>query len=259
MKPCIIEQSCGLGDILMSLKVASRYYQAGHPVIWPVEPIYANLKNNIKLDFPIEFPCVREEFALKERYQELARTEISEVTEFEDVLYVPLRRSVYSNYGQQLSQKRSSDASNMLSKFGMCDTTFEEWQNSWELNRNQKKEEQLNHILNISPTEDVHIVNNRFGTPPQWNEFLARTIETPSNMRRIQMSIIPPFDVFDWSALFERAKKIDTVSTSTFFLFEKLDLQCVPTIYSRNHQDRSFEENFGWMKEISQKEYNFII
>ena len=77
-------------------------------------------------------------------------------------------------------------------------------------------------------------------------------------MKRIEMKIVPGYDLFDWIGIFESAVQIDTVSTSNFYIFEKINLQCVPTIYSRNVSDRTYEDNWGWMEKISLKEYNFI-
>ena len=46
-KVCIVEQSCGLGDILLSSKIGCHYADIGYEIIWPVEPIYKNLRCNI--------------------------------------------------------------------------------------------------------------------------------------------------------------------------------------------------------------------
>ena len=73
--------------------------------------------------------------------------------------------------------------------------------------------------------------------------------KTPSNKEE---------SVFDWLKVFENACRIDTVSTSTFYLFEKLELNCIPTIYSRNNSDRTYIENFSWIERLAKKQYLFI-
>ena len=62
----------------------------------------------------------------------------------------------------------------------------------------------------------------------------------------------------DWIGIFEKSKKIDTVTTSNFYIFEKIDLSCIPTIYSKNNNHRTFEENFGWKQKLASKEYEYI-
>ena len=258
MKTCIIEQSCGLGDILMSVKIGCHYASMGHRVVWPVEPIYRNLSKNITPKENIEFPCVHNQYDVKMKYEQLSRTTISNVTEVDDVLYVPIRRSAKSDYGLNMRKTHGHDESNMLAKFGMCALEYENWQDWFEINRDLEREQQLQKELGISPQDKIHLVNNEFGTPPRWREILQKPIITAPSLKRIEMKIVPGYDLFDWIGIFESAVQIDTVSTSNFYIFEKINLQCVPTIYSRNVSDRTYEDNWGWMEKISLKEYNFI-
>ena len=242
----------------MSIKIGCHYASQGYRVVWPVEPIYKNLSNNITPVSNIEFPCVHDTYDVKMKYEKLSRTEISDVTEIDDILYVPIKRGFHSKHGLDLRKTFGHDESNMLSKFGMCDLTHDGWQDCFNINRDYEKEKELENILQISPEDDLHLVNNKFGTPPRWNETLKKIIETPKGLKRIQMSIIKGYDLFDWIGIFEKCKKIDTVSTSNFYVFEKINLNCVPTIYSRNVSDRSYEHNWGWMEKISLKDYEFI-
>ena len=59
-KICIVEQSCGLGDIILSSKIGCQYADEGYEVIWPVEPIYKNLRTNITNHEKIKYPCVND-------------------------------------------------------------------------------------------------------------------------------------------------------------------------------------------------------
>jgi hypothetical protein len=258
MKICLIEQSCGLGDILMSLKIGYHYVSQGYRVVWPVEPIYKNLQDNIFVPGKIEFPCVLDEYDLKKSYEKLSKTQISNTTEIDGLLYVPLRRSFHSDYGRNMRRTYGHDESNMLSKFGMCGVSYDGWQNYFFINRNHQKENKLSELLKIQPEDKIHLVNREFGTPPRWREILKTKIITPPGLKRIEMQIIDGFDLFDWIGIFERASKIDSVSTSNFYIFEKLNLQCTPTLYSRNVSERSYEHNWGWMEKISVKQYRFI-
>jgi hypothetical protein len=258
MKTCLIEQSCGLGDVLMSIKVGHHYASQGYRVVWPVELIYKNLSKNITAPEGIEFPCVHDTYDVKAQYEKLKRTQISNVTEIDGLLYVPLRRGFSSDFGVNMRKTYGHDESNMLSKFGMCGLNYDEWQSYFTINRNKEKEQKLMKLLGLKPQDKIHLVNNRFGTPPRWEEHLKKELKTPEHLKRVQMRIIDGYDAFDWAEIFEMAEQIDTVSTSTFYIFEKLNLNCVPNIYSRNVGDRSYEHNWGWMEKLALKEYNFI-
>ena len=183
MKTCLIEQSCGLGDILMSTKMGTHYASQGYRVVWPVEPIYRNLAKNITVHPGIEFPCVHDTYDLKMQYEKLKRTQISNVTEVDDLLYVPLRRGIFSDFGVEMRKTFGHDESNMLSKFGMCGIDYDDWQTYFTINRNKEKEQQLHDLLGISANDKIHLVNNRFGTPPTWEEHLQKNIETPSHLK----------------------------------------------------------------------------
>ena len=257
IKKCLINQPCGLGDILLSSKIGQHFCSLGYDVVWPVEPIYKNLPNNISLKSSVNFPCVHDFYSLKMKYETLTRTEISEPTEVDEVLYVPLRRGYFSSYGEEMKRTCGSDEVNMFAKFGMCGLNYDNWQDYFSIVRNYEKEKQLEALLGVE-NKDIHLINKEFGTPPKWRENLNRVIETPKHLKRLEMKIIPGYDIFDWISIFERAKKIDTVTTSNFYIFEKIDLNCVPTIYSKNNTHRTIGENFGWKKKLASKKYNYI-
>jgi hypothetical protein len=258
MKKCIINQPCGLGDILLTIKVGCFYAEKGYEVIWPVEPIYRNLQKNITTNQKISFPCVHDAYEGKMRYETLTRTEVSNVTEIDNALYVPIRRGFHSDSGTELRRDYGHDEANMISKFSMCGLDYDGWQDYFSINRNPDREARLMEKIGIVPGDSIHLVNDEFGTPPRWREKLSREIVTPNNLKRVNLRIVDGFDLFDWVSVFERAEKIDTVSTSNFYVFEKIDLKCKPTVYSRNVSDRSYEHNWGWMEKISLKEYEFI-
>ncbi len=259
MNVCIFEQTCGLGDILMSIKIGCHFASQGYRVVWPVEPIYRNLQSNVETQLPIEFPCVQDQFEFKDIYESLSRTEISNVTKFkEGILYVPLRRAFHSNQGIEMRKFFGSDEVNMLGKFAMCGLTHDNWQSYFSINRNAEKEAELMKALQINSSDKIHLVNKEFGTPPRWREVLERDIPTPKGLKRLEMRIVEGYDLFDWCGVFEKASKIDTVTTSNFYIFEKINLMCVPTIYSKNNFMRSWLHNWGWMEKLASKEYNYI-
>ena len=257
MKVCLIDQSCGLGDILLSIKIGCEYARKGYRVIWPIEPVYKNLQQKIAAKNNIEFPCVDDDFDFKDTYNILKNSEIPDPYQINEVLCLPLRRSFHSHAGRKMeAMGESHDACNMLGKFAACGLHHNNWQDYFEIKRDTERENQLIEVLKIG--KKFHFVNKLFGTPPRWKEKLNQEIETPKHLQRIEMDFIKGFDIFDWISVFERAAKIDSVSTSTFYFFEKISLNCTPTKYCRNTNFRSFDENFNWLKAFAKKQYNFI-
>ena len=53
MKPCLIKQPAGIGDIFFCQKIARYMMYHGYDVIWPVLPSISWIKDYIKdIDFP---------------------------------------------------------------------------------------------------------------------------------------------------------------------------------------------------------------
>ena len=53
MKPCLIKQPAGIGDIFFCQKIARYMIHHGYDVIWPVLPSISWIKDYIKdIDFP---------------------------------------------------------------------------------------------------------------------------------------------------------------------------------------------------------------
>ena len=255
MKICFIEQPSGLGDILLGSKIAHHFAQMGHRVIWPISHTYNYFNDYIKVE-GVEFVDIESDFEYKKEFMQFCLYELKEVYEGPKFIHVPTRRSFFSKAGQHISQYDSHDAANMHGKFAMCSLTHDNWQDYFTLKRNEEREEKLfNHLQLNAP---YHLVNKNFGTPPQWKEILNKQINVPAHYKRVDMFMDPQFLLFDWLQVFEKADRIDTVSTSTFYLFEKIELKCVPTIYSRNNPERSYEENFSWLQRLARKDYLFI-
>lgn len=253
MKNCFIYQPGGLGDILLTLKIGCHFSKLGYNVIWPVYTVYNNLNLTLNIEEKINFVDINSNFYLKNKFEYFKNCNFNEIIELDDILFIPLCNSSRSHKTSLLNHE---DYKNMIGKFVMCDLESDGWQDCFELNRDFKKEEELFSKLNIQ--YPYHLVNKEFGTPPMWREILKKEIITPSFLNKIDMRVVEGYDIFSWLKIFENADMIDTVSTSNFFLFEKLNLKCIPTIYSRNHPNRSYEENFNWMKKISRKQYNFL-
>ena len=255
MKTCFIEQPAGLGDILLGSKIGNHFANLGHRVVWPVSPTYSYINHFISTE-GVEYVDMSSDYNNRSDYERFVSMELKEVHEDDNFIHVPTRRSFFSAAGQSIDAANSHDAANMHGKFAMCSITHDNWQDYFELKRDTGREDTLFNAINPPPY--YHLVNKNFGTPPRWKEILNHSIHVMPPYQRLNMTMDPRYTVFDWLKIIENAGKIDTVSTSTFYLFEKMDLKCIPTIYSRNNSDRSYQENFGWLQDLARKDYLFI-
>lgn len=247
----LINQPCGLGDILFTLKIG-RVLSENYRVIWPIHSSYRSIKEKVSAG-SIEFYTTDEDFPEKEQFRILSSQHINDCTSFTNgYLYCPITRSTYSKAAQKIA---GYERANMFGKYAMCDVDPSNWMDSFSFVRDYQKESELYSFLKID--EPYHLVNSRFGTPPEWEVNLHKTIPTREGLGRIDIKIYDQYDVFDWLGVLEKASQIDTVATSLPFLFENLNLNCVPTIHSRNKNSNEAEENFTLMKEIYKKDYKY--
>ena len=65
MKPCLIKQPAGIGDVFFCQKIARVMMQNGYQIIWPLRPDIYWIKDYIK---DIDFPTTDDEFIGKEIY-----------------------------------------------------------------------------------------------------------------------------------------------------------------------------------------------
>ena len=90
MKPCLIRQPAGIGDILFTQKIAKRLLETGRcsKVIWPVIEQYNYVQQYIGTP-DISYIDEREDFPYKELYASPMNT----LYENDDILYIPLQHS----------------------------------------------------------------------------------------------------------------------------------------------------------------------
>jgi hypothetical protein len=259
-KICLIQQSCGLGDILFTIKVGKHFASQGYRVIWPVESVYNQINEFIDTSGQIEFYDISESFPYKKQYGNFDTFRFTEIQEISEITYVPLSRAFFSNAAQSNLSSFGHEAANMFGKYLMCSLDHEGWQKSFSVNRHPEKETKLLNELGLSLGDKIHLVNDKFGSPPNWTTTLNKTIHTPAEFKRVDMSMITGFNITDWLGIIEKSRKIDTVATSIVFLFEKINLLCVPTIHSRNKSlghVHSAEDDFRLMSKIYSKDYHY--
>ena len=255
MNYALINQPCGLGDILFTIKIGNYFASKGFRVIWPVIPTYECLKNRIKTK-GIEFYSAKENFPFKEVFLKLESQGGCNIVDLEDVKYIPIRKADSFASSQSMFIE-NAEKTNMYTKYAMCGLDSSNWQDCFSINRNKEKENEL--YEKICGSKNYHLVNNRYGSPPYWEVFISKKINTPKNLERVDMSLEHGYNIFDWIKIIENASKIDTVATSIPFILDKLDLKCKPTIHTRNKSGYEASNNINLMKEIYQKDYHYEI
>jgi hypothetical protein len=204
-KTCIIKQPAGIGDILFCQGIAKYYADNGYRVIYPLKSNLTYLKDY--LAYPnIEFCDVNGSFPFKEHY-------ISDTT-LVDNDYILLNLDTSFRY--------TPNDGIMPSKYQMLNLDYGMWIDKLSLIRNIERERWLYYdYLNLKDGEQYVLLNNKFGTPPDYRVFPIPNIDTSD--RLINMDFIEGTTILDWLFVLEKASGIVTVDTCVQYLLEKLN------------------------------------
>lgn len=215
-KNCVIQQECGLGDILFCQGVSKLFHNNGYKIIWPVVKELVTTVKYLKTD--AEFFNRDDEFPLKSFFKQCYEGRQFIKTKDDDI-FVPIG---YSSYMVQPFGRRI-----MQSKYDICGLNFRNWKTDFDFNRNTEKENILYYdILGLKDNEDFILLNQTYSTQPTIvKKDLSRFKDMYGNFKIIEMSIIDNFTLFDWCKVFENMKSIITVDTSLMYILEKLNLK----------------------------------
>ena len=127
MKPCIIKQPAGIGDVFFCQKIAHYMVHHGFDVIWPLRPDIAWIGDYIK-GYGISFPTLEDDFPGKDIYD----TAAGWVIEDKGAFICPATADLTHNDGKTMSSK--------LTMLGM---EYEDWRDYFLFKRNLDKEDDL--------------------------------------------------------------------------------------------------------------------
>ena len=235
MKPVIIKQSRGLGDILFCQKIAHQFIQKGHPVIWPVFDPYYHIKEY--LTGPL-FVSEDVDFPFKQHYGACG-------------------------YGQQMDTEEctvicldgasSPGLGTMRSKYKLVDIDYRDWDDFLNIKRNKEREQQLIDRLNLP--EKFILVNKYFGTPPMClsvNERVAPVTDLP--IVQLDLTLGRPFD---WMGVFERAVEIHSVETAFCYIIQAMKRTEKVFIYPRWLNADDTRVDFDYCRDYFKREWTF--
>jgi hypothetical protein len=113
-------------------------------------------------------------------------------------------------------------------------TSYHNWQKHVILKRNIEKENDLFYnVLNLKDGEE-YLIKNCIRS-----KNIIHNIETNSNLKIIEMKIMPNFSFFDWSKVIENAKEIWTIDTAINYLIEVLDTKADRLVVYPRHEDNT--------------------
>ena len=220
MKPCLIKQPAGIGDIFFCQKIARYMMHHGYDVIWPVLPSISWIKDYIK---DIDFPTVEDEFPMKEIYDQGAGYAIEKNGAF---------------ISTATADMTHNDGKIMTSKYSMLGMDCEGWQDCFLFERNLDKENDLYYnILGLKDDSEYVFVSNLYNTEVRDSKFISHE---QFDIPVVELRVVDGFTIFDWSKVLEKAKKIYTVNTAINYLIDVLDTSYDEyVIYAHSEQNKT--------------------
>ena len=203
MKPCLIKQPAGIGDIFFCQKIARVMMQNRYQIIWPLRPDIHWIKDYIK---DIYFPTTEDDFIGKEIYEMGAGAVIEDGVAFINTATADLTHN---------------DGKIMSSKYSMLGLDYTDWKDYFKFERNFDKENDLYYnVLGLKDDSEFVFINNLYNTDIRDSELLS---SENYDLPVVELKIIDGFTLFDWCKVLEKAKSVFTINTSINYLIDVLD------------------------------------
>lgn len=203
MRPCIIKQAAGIGDVFFCQKIGRMMLEKGYDVIWPLRPDIQWIGEYIK---DIQFPMTTQSFPMKDIYFRASGAVIEENGAFISLATADMTHN---------------DGKIMSSKYSMLGIDFSDWKDYFQFERNLEKENDLYYnVLGLKDDSEFVFINNLYNTDIKDCEILS-----PENcdLPVVELKIIDGFTLFDWCKVLEKAKSVFTINTSINYLIDVLD------------------------------------
>ena len=204
MKPCIIKQPAGIGDVFFLQKVAHTYREKGCEIIWPLRDDIFWISDYIP---DISWYRESDNFPGKELFN------YAGFGETDDFIYIDASTA---------DRTYNTDPTRIMSaKFGLVGLDHTDWGNYFKFNRNVEKENALYYdILGLNDGSEYVYVNDIINTNIVKTERLSnKEYSYPA----IHNQIIDGFTLFDWIKVWENAKEIHTIPTGMCFIIDVID------------------------------------
>ena len=208
-------QNAGLGDILFLEPIARQLYLEGHEIYWDIVDIYADIEDYIPY---INWNVKAESYDKEYNFQFLKM----------------------ADYNCRI----------MEAKYQYGGLPFDQWK-TFHYDRHIAKEKQLIAKLGLDINQPYRLIHDEYATGCEFKV----NISGSANIKNIWLKPVEGFSLFDWSTIIEHATEIHAVSTSSLFLFEKLELFNDPELclYARHNDPELYETKY-----LCSKNWKFI-
>ncbi len=205
MKPCIIKQPAGVGDVFFLQKIAHVYRKKGHEIIWPLRDDIAWIADYI----PDITWCKLSEW-LQGPYGKLFN--YGGFAETDEFIYIDASTA---------DRTFNTDPTRIMSaKFGLVGLDHTDWAKYFKFNRNREKEKELYHDVLGLGKEDYVYVNDLTNTDIRKTSSLGKL---KYDYPVVENRIVDGFTLFDWTLVLENATQIHTPPTAVCFIVDVID------------------------------------
>ena len=219
MKPCIIKQPAGVGDVFFLQKIAHMYRHSGHEIIWP-------LRDNI--------------FWISEYISDITWYKLSEWMVdsrskiFNYAGFVDNEEFVYIDCSTADRTFNTDPTRIMSAKFGLVGFDHKDWGNYIKFNRKKDKEDELYYdVLGLKDDSEYSYVNDIVHTDIRKTGRLSNIeYEYPV----VDNRIVEGFTLFDWSKVLINAKEIHTIPTAVCFIVDVIDTKAKVFYYPNDER-----------------------
>jgi hypothetical protein len=216
MKPVLIKQPIGMGDIFFTIKIAQSFLEKGHQVIHPVTKELNFFKNCLINN--IEYVCVEDDFAHKNLY---TRAPQGAITEHDSCIVIATDGADFASEGCGI----------MLSKYQLAGINYQDWASFFKFQRNRAKEEALLKYLGITKGDEFILINKNIGSKGHSSSW---DFPVPNKKKVVESRPVDGFNLFDWCGVLQEASEFHIMETSLCYILEKLDLKA--TIFKLYHR-----------------------
>ena len=221
MKPCLIKQPAGVGDVFFLQKVAHHFRSKGSKFIWPLRDDIFWISKYIP---DIERYKVSDDFPGKELYNYAG---FGETEEF-----------IFADPSTADRTFNTDPTRIMSAKYGLVGLDHRDWAKYFKFNRNKEREEQLYYmVLGLKDDSEYVYVNDITNTDLRKTSSMSdKSYDYPV----VENKIYDGFSLFDWIKVWENAKEIHTQPTAMCFIMDVIDTDSKIFYYpkdERQYQD----------------------
>lgn len=221
MKPCIIKQPAGIGDVFFLQKIAHTYREKGCKIIWALRDDIFWVSEYIP---NVEWYKLSDQFPGKDLFN------YAGFGETDQYIYIDTSTA---------DKTFNTDPTRIMSaKFGLVGLDHTDWGKYFKFNRNIEKENKLYYeVLGLSDSSEYVYVNDIVTTDIVKTNKLSNK---EYNYTVVHNQVIPEYTLFDWIKVWENAKEIHSIPTALCFIVDVINTNA--KIFYYPHDERQYKD-----------------